>query len=56
MTAICANYAAAWDALGPWCYHIPPLPLDLDLRCPWDSAEALAIRVEELNGVSPGAV
>ena len=50
------SYQAAWDAIGyHWCYHIPPLPLDLDLPCPWDSAEAFAIRVKELTGVSPNA-
>lgn len=43
-------YHTAWDAIGyDWCYHVPPLPLDLDLPCPWDSIEALASRVKELN-------
>ena len=51
LAAMWSPYAAAWVAIGfEWCYHIPPLPLDLDLACPWDSAEAMVIRIGELNG------
>jgi hypothetical protein len=47
------SYAAAWNSFGySWCYHIPPLPLDLDLPCPWDSAEAMASRINQLTSVS----
>lgn len=57
MLLLWSSYHAAWDALGyAWCYHIPPLPLDPDLPCPWDSVEGLAIRARELNGHSPVTV
>ncbi len=57
MTLLWGSYQAAWDAIGhAWCHHVPPLPLDLDLPCPWDSVEGLASRARELVGLSPVAV
>ena len=51
--AMWTPYRVAWDALGvEWCYHVPPMPVDLDFACPWVSADAMASRIYELTGVS----
>ena len=51
LAALWSPYMAAWIAIGySWCYHIPPLPLDQELPCPWESAEAAVIRISELKG------
>jgi hypothetical protein len=42
-------YQEAWRLLGEWPDHLPPVPDDPDLPCPWDSPEQLEARIAELE-------
>ena len=42
-------YQDAWKLIGQWPDHLPPLPEDPNLPCPWDSKEELEARLLELR-------
>lgn len=44
-------YEETWRVLGKWPDHLPPLPEDPDLPCPWPSKERLEARIAELEAV-----
>jgi hypothetical protein len=44
-------YEEAWRTLGEWPDHLPPLPDDPDLPCPWDSREQLEARIAGLESL-----
>jgi hypothetical protein len=44
-------YEEAWRCLGEWPDHLPPLPDDVSLPCPWDSKDHLEARIAELESL-----
>jgi hypothetical protein len=42
-------YQEAWKLIGQWPDHLPPLPDDPNLPCPWESQEKLEARLQELK-------
>jgi hypothetical protein len=47
-------YPEAWKPIGQRPDHIPPLPEDPQLPCPWESREKLEARLQELDSYSAG--
>jgi hypothetical protein len=44
-------YQEAWRLLGDWPDHLPPLPDDANMACPWGSREQLQARIAELESL-----
>jgi hypothetical protein len=42
-------YQEAWKLIGQWPDHLPPLPDDPMIGCPWESKDQLEARVRELR-------
>jgi hypothetical protein len=42
-------YQEEWKLRGGWPDHLPPLPDDPHLPCPWDSREQLEARIAGLE-------
>jgi hypothetical protein len=42
-------YQEAWKFVGEWADHLPPVPEDSRLPCPWDSKDQLETRLRELK-------
>jgi hypothetical protein len=48
-------YEEAWRVLGEWPDHLPPIPDDPGLSCPWDSKEQVEARIAELESLVPSS-
>jgi len=45
-------YKVAWETVGEWPDHLPPLPPDPNMPCPWETVTALETRIKELQNDS----